>query len=109
MTSAVRDSEWDESPVCHRGARLRYVYRRPPNGVWAPWLVVAPSALLRRRGLEGLGLYAARGFRCGSYVGKYAGRRVGWWATRAAAYAAPQVARLARRGAPRAKVPRGRL
>ena len=46
MTSAVRDSEWDESPVRHRGARLRYVYRRPPNGVWAPWFVVAPLALL---------------------------------------------------------------
>ena len=63
MHAAIRQSEWDECPVRYdHGPTLRYVYRRAPGErCFAPWLVVAPSALLRSIGACGEGLYAARG------------------------------------------------
>ena len=61
MHAALRASEWDEVRVQHRGVSITYVYRRGPGEArFAPWLVVAPSALLARVGARGLGLYAAR-------------------------------------------------
>ena len=101
MHAAIRQSEWDECPVRYdHGPTLRYVYRRAPGErCFAPWLVVAPSALLRSIGACGEGLYAARGLHEGQLIGIYDGRVVGHYESRDAALAAPETRRLARSGA----------
>ena len=62
--ASLRGSEWDEVGVRHNGERITYVYRRAAGATrFDPWTIVAPSAILRRLGRDGLGLYAARTFR----------------------------------------------
>ena len=99
MQSDLRHAEWDEF-MAHwdHGPPVKYIYRRVPGqSDFEPWVVVARSALLARLGVSGLGLYAARGFRRGEYVGRYDGRVVGHFPTREAAMASPQARRLLRR------------
>ena len=99
MQAALRNSEWDEVRVQHRGRSIAYIYRRGPGEArFSPWLVAAPSALLARLGRNGLGLYATRTFKRDDVVGQYAGRVVGRYPTRAAALSAPETRRLLRRG-----------
>lgn len=99
MQAAIRHSEWDEVRVRHRVDSIRYVYRRAPGASqFEPWVVVAPSAIMQRVGQHGLGLYAARTFQRGDYVGQYPRNEVARYPTRAAALAAPETRRLVRRG-----------
>ena len=59
-----------------------------------PWVVLAPSAMLHKKGLEGYGLYAAKAFAVGTDIGKYAGRIVGSAPTQREAMMHPIVRRL---------------
>lgn len=59
--------------------------------------MVAESAILRRLGKSGLGLYAARSFTEGDYIGKYEGRTIGHHSTQYTALTAPETRRLLRR------------
>lgn len=98
--ASLRGSEWDELDVQHRGERVTYVFRRAPGAArFEPWVVVAPSAILRRLGRDGLGLYAGRTFRRDQYVGRYPTHDVvGHYPSRQAALAAPETRRRVRRG-----------
>ena len=99
MQASLRSSEWDEVDVRHHGSTVTYVYRRAQGQErFQPWLVVAPSAILRRLGVDGLGLYAARGFKRDDHVGQYQGRVVGRYRTRQDALEAAETRRLLRRG-----------
>ena len=98
--ASLRSSEWDQANVQHRQASIVYVYRRARGATrFEPWTVVAPSALLRRLGRDGLGVYAARPFRRDDYVGKYPTHDVvGHYPTRQAALAAPETKERVRHG-----------
>ena len=98
--AALRGCEWDEVVASwDHGPSVRYVYRRAAGARrFEPWVVVARSALLGRLGRVGLGLYAARGFREGAYVGRYDGALVGHFASREAALASGRARRRLRRG-----------
>ena len=101
MQAAIRQSEWDECAVHygHGPSPVTYVYRRgPPSQQWEAWVVVAESAILRRLGRRGMGLYAGRAFTEGQYLGKYEGALVGHYDTRRDALTAPETRRLLRRG-----------
>ena len=54
-----------------------------------PWLVVAPSALLRQVGCSGMGLYAARPFKRGQLLGRMGGRILGHYPSARDAIASP--------------------
>ena len=69
--AAIRRSKWRVSRVPYRGGEISCVYRHKRGKEWEPWTVVAPSALLRRLGIDSLGLYAARPFEDEDYVGVY--------------------------------------
>ena len=100
MQSDLRNCEWDEFTAHwdHGPSPVKYVYRRVAGQTqFEPWAVVARSALLARLNITGLGLYAARSFRRGDYIGKYDGSVVGHFASREAAMASPQARRLLRR------------
>ena len=62
-------------------------------------MIEAESALLRRVGRRGLGLYAARAFKFEDYLGRYDGQVVGTYASRDAALASAQCASRVRHGA----------
>ena len=99
MQAEIRNSQWHEIGMHYEhGAPVTYVYRVGQSGSWEPWVVVAESAILRRLGVRGLGLYAGRPFAEGDYVGKYDGRVVGHYDTRHEALSAPETRRLLRRG-----------
>ena len=99
MLASLRSSEWDEVEVRCGGSTIRYIYKRGPGQArFVPWLVVAPSAILRRLGVEGLGLYAARRYKRDDYIGRFDGHIVGWFRTRQDAIEAPETRRLLRRG-----------
>ena len=96
MQAALRQrSEWDEVNLRYGGRTITLVYRRAPGARrFEPWVFVAPSALLRRAGAHGLGLYAARGFKRDD-VGQYPHDTVvGRYPTRDAALNAPRARRL---------------
>ena len=100
MQSELRNCEWDEFTAHwdHGPSPVKYVYRRVAGQTqFEPWVVVARSALLARLNINGLGLYAARSFRRGDYIGKYDGSVVGHFGSREAAMASPQARRLLRR------------
>lgn len=66
----------DSLSLVHRVTRVE---RSPTPGElqFVPWLLVAPSVLLARLGIEGRGLYALRPFVRGDCIGKYDGQQVG--------------------------------
>jgi hypothetical protein len=91
MAAKLRNAQWDTSPVRHQNKTITYVYCRIAGGGWEPWTVIAPSALLRRVGIESLGLYAARPFKRDDYVGVYPMNEiVGRYASREEALLAPE-------------------
>ena len=101
--SALRDAEWDVAELHWEagppgGCTVRCVFRRVAGG-WEPWVVEAESALLRRVGRRGLGLYAARAFKCEDFLGRYDGQVVGPFASRDEALASAQCASRVRHGA----------
>jgi hypothetical protein len=98
--AALRGSEWDTVTVAygHGPSPVTYVYRREGSTGWEPWLVVAESAIMERLGRRGNGLYAARAFANGSYLGRYSGELIGHYGTRQEALEAPETRRLAQRG-----------
>jgi len=100
--SALRHAQWSEAKIHYEHGRspVTYVYRgaKPHATPNEPWLVVAQSALLKRLGVTGWGLYAARPFAEGGYIGKFGGTVVGNYPSRQAAMAAPEARRLLRRG-----------
>lgn len=98
--SLVHGSQWDEFRAMYdHGDPVLYVYRRGPGQVYfEPWVVVAQSALLKRVGRSGLGLYAARPFKRDDYIGRYGGTRIGPFASRKTALLAPEVRALLRQG-----------
>jgi hypothetical protein len=99
MQSEIRRSDWDEVNVRHNGDTIKYIYRRPPGARhWQPWVVIAPSAIMRRVGVRGLGLYAARSYKRDDYIGMYDGQVVGEYATRAEALSSAEARHLLRRG-----------
>ena len=100
MTSAIRNSEWDEFTASwDHGPSVKYVYRRGPGErEFRPWVVVAKSALLDRIGKNGLGLYAAKPFKNGDYIGQYDGEEVGKFPTRDAALQSSQAVQRLKRG-----------
>ena len=66
---------------------------------FVPWVVAAPSALLKRLGVGGTGLYAARGFKREDLIGQYPHDTVvGHYPTREAALGAPETQRLVEQG-----------
>ena len=60
--------------------------------------IAKESAILRRLGRRGMGLYAGRSFTEGHYLGKYEGTLVGHYDTRHAALTTAETRRLLRRG-----------
>lgn len=101
MYAAIQNSQWDECAVrySHGPSPVTYVFRRgAPTHAWEPWVVVGESALLRRLGRSGLGLYAARALHRDDLVGRYDGTVVGTFASRRAALESSQAQRLVRRG-----------
>ena len=76
---------------------MTYVYRHDGERE-EPWTVIAQSAILKKLGINGWGLYAARPMKAGDYVGQYDGTFVGHYATREAAWSAPETRRLLMRG-----------
>jgi hypothetical protein len=100
MQAALRHSEWDEVDLRYDGGTIALVYRRTRGSCrFEPWVYVAPSAILRRLGAHGLGLYAARPFKRNDYVGQYPHDAVvGRYPTREAAREAPETRRLLMRG-----------
>jgi len=81
-TRSVATAEWDVARIHsdHVPSRevevvfLRHAERRPRR--FEAWVVVAPSAMLSSIGVAGRGLYAARSFRRGDYLGRYSGEVV---------------------------------
>ena len=105
--AALRDAEWDVADLHwetgppspgERGCTVRCVFRRVAGG-WEPWVVEAESALMRRVGRRGLGLYAARAFKRDDFLGRYDGQVVGTFASRDEALASAQCASRVRHGA----------
>ena len=99
MYAAIQRSQWDECTVRyeHGPSPVTYVFRKGASNEWEPWVVVAESALLRRIGKTGLGLYAARSFQRDHVVGRYDGNVVGTYGSRKAALESPEAQRLVRR------------
>jgi hypothetical protein len=62
--SALRNAEWDVVQLLweHGPSPVSCVFRRARNA-WEPWVIVAESAIMRRAGRRGLGLYDARALR----------------------------------------------
>ena len=100
MQADLRTSEWDSARVMYKGRSITYVYRRSrASPQWMPWVVVAPSAIMARLDIQGLGLYAARGFKRRDYIGQYSHDKVvNEYPTRQAAMAAPETRKLLLRG-----------
>lgn len=96
----IRNSEWQTSPVPYRDHSLTLVSRRSANQVeFTPWTIVAPSHLLRRLGIDSLGLYAARSFKKDDYIGVYPQDDVvGRYASREEAMSAPAARKRLMRG-----------
>ena len=103
----IRSSEWDEVKVQYdHGTHgtsgtttVVYVYRRGPGDKeYKPWVVLGPSALLHRVGKHGFGLYAARSFKRGDYIGKYSGDTLGHFSSREDALDSKQAKYRLRRG-----------
>ena len=101
MTTQVnlRRSLWSEDRIHYENglSPVTYVYRNDGDRI-EPWTVIAQSSILKRLGINGWGLYAARPMKEGDYVGQYDGEIVGHYATREAAWSAPETRRLLRRG-----------
>jgi hypothetical protein len=97
--AALRRSLWSESRIHYEHGRspVTYVYRHDGDRE-EPWTVIAQSAILKRLGINGWGLYAAKPMKEGDYVGFYDGTLVGHYSTREAAWSAPETRRLLRRG-----------
>lgn len=55
-------SEWMSKVIAYQDETVEYLYRRGPDteGTWIPWLVSGPSAVRRRKGNKGPGLYVAK-------------------------------------------------
>lgn len=99
MQAVLRNCEWDDFEARYGHHRVRCVYRRAASeSVFTPWVVIAPSIILQRLGVNGLGLYALRGFRRDDYIGKYDGTDEGHFETREEAHSSPRARQLLRRG-----------
>ena len=101
MQAALRNCEWDvfEAHYDHSSEPVRCVYRRAANeSKFSPWVLVGPSALMRRLGLSGLGLYALRGFKYGDYIGQFQGSDEGHFASREEAMSSRRARQLLRQG-----------
>ena len=101
MLREARESEWDvvRLPPPLVPEPLVSVRRRAPSGArWEPWVIAARSAILAAVRQPGRGLYAARPFKRGDVVGKYAGEVVGRFESRAAALASREADALVRAG-----------
>jgi hypothetical protein len=64
--------KWRVSRLGRAADATRLISRRV-RGKFVPWVVAAPSCFLRRLGLEGNGLYAARAFQENDVIGTYGG------------------------------------
>ena len=70
--AVLRNSEWDEENVQYHNQTVTVVFRRSRGQEpYEPWVIVAPSALMNRVGVSGLGLYAAKPMKKDQFVGKY--------------------------------------
>ena len=97
----AKNETWDEIAVNIPGSMspVLLVYRREPRPArWVPWVVVAPSAIMRRNDLQGLGLYAARRFKDGECIGHYDGWVAGTFDSTVAALKSDTCTKLARSG-----------
>ena len=97
--AALRDAEWDVVDLLweHGPSPIQCVFRRIRGG-WEPWVIVARSAIMARVGREGLGLYAARSFKQGQFLGRYSGEVVGRFRNREEALASAGARRLLAHG-----------
>ena len=93
----LRASEWDVDSLPWPHGPVQCVRRLGIHG-WEPWVVVARSAILHRMGKDGLGLFAARKFRRGDYVGLYDGKVIDTFPTRVDAIASTQCRHLVLQG-----------
>ena len=100
MQSTLRRSQWSETRIHteHGLSPVTYIYRVNEGDKEHPWLVVAQSAVLAQLGIDGWGLYAAKSFKKGDYLGKMDGALVGQFSTREEAMSAPATRRLLRQG-----------
>lgn len=73
----ICDSQWSSTTVSYQDCTVEYIYRKgeDTNGKWVPWFVLAPSAVLRRAGTEGIGLYVAKHTVRDTILGRYTGER----------------------------------
>ena len=96
-TSRLKQSQWDVAKLWwdRENQTVECVFRGPE---WEPWVIVAESALMRRVGRRGLGLYAARAMRRDDYVGLYEGEVVGTYSSRTEALRAKECHDRVRRG-----------
>lgn len=69
------DSQWSSNTISYHDSTVEYIYRKgeDTNGKWIPWFVLAPSAVLRRTGTAGLGLYVAKHTVRDTVLGRYTG------------------------------------
>lgn len=99
MQGDIRTSEWDTVGVGYGRLTVRHIFRKQRTGAWIPWVVVAPSATLKKNDVDGLGLYAARTFKRDEFVGQYpTGNVVGHYVSRQETMDAPQTRKLLRKG-----------
>ena len=91
--------EWDTIPVLWKNGPAGFqnatvVNHKTPSTPWKPWLIVAESALLNSMGFKGQGLYAAKAFSKDSVMGRYEGKVVGVFKSRAEALESDVTKRL---------------
>ena len=78
---------------------IRYIYRKGPDSTrFEPWVVIAPSAIMKGLKRHGMGLYAGKSFKQGDYIGKYHGEVVGEYSSRKEAITAPEARDLLMHG-----------
>jgi len=96
--AALRASEWRNVPVQHVKT-VTCIERRVLGKEWEPWTIVASSQLLRRLGIDTLGLYAARSFKKDDFIGIYPQDDVvGRYASREEALSAPEARKRLMKG-----------
>ena len=73
-TQQYQSHRWLDAPFASDGAHVE-VIDRLEQGVWRPFLMVAPSVLLKANGIDGLGLYSLRHYSAASTtkIGQYTG------------------------------------
>ena len=103
--AVLADTEWEVVDLHweHGPSPIQCVYRCV-CGEREPWVIVAQSALMKRLGLDGLGLYAARKFSTKQgndaipkdrrYIGRYDGTVIGKWPSRKLALSSTEARHL---------------